>query len=145
MCWIGTGPARIAEKDIVVYKLGYVIETTKEFLSLYHNYEYYPKGLNRVVTLVPLIEGGAVSQLFPSDLGMICSGYHSYRDISLSFSGLNKFSRIILLGKIKERIGVNNNYYVATFIIPKGSTYYENCNGELVSSSIIFTGKYIKI
>lgn len=31
MCWIGTGPARIAERDIVVYKLGYVIETTKSF------------------------------------------------------------------------------------------------------------------
>lgn len=29
MCWIG--PAKTAEKDIVVYKLGYIIETTKEF------------------------------------------------------------------------------------------------------------------
>ena len=33
MCWIGKGPARIAERDIVVYKLGYVIEATKEFRS----------------------------------------------------------------------------------------------------------------
>ena len=41
MCWIGKGPARIAERDIVVYKLGYVIETTKEFRSLYQNYTYY--------------------------------------------------------------------------------------------------------
>lgn len=53
MCWIG--PAKIAERDIVVYKLGYVIETTKEFRSLYQNYTYYPKGLNKVVTLVPII------------------------------------------------------------------------------------------
>ena len=50
MCWIGKGPARIAERDIVVYKLGYVIETTKEFRSLYQNCTYYPKGLNKVVT-----------------------------------------------------------------------------------------------
>ena len=46
MCWIGTGPARIAERDIVVYKLGYIIKTTKEFLSLYQSYMYCPKGLN---------------------------------------------------------------------------------------------------
>ena len=34
---------RIAERDIVVYKLGYIIETTKEFLSLYQSYMYCPK------------------------------------------------------------------------------------------------------
>ena len=49
MCWIGKGPAKIAERDIVVYKLGYVIEATKEFRSLYQNYTYYPKELNKVV------------------------------------------------------------------------------------------------
>ena len=40
---------------------------------------------------------------------------------------------------------MRNRYYVATFIIPKGSTYYENCGEELVSSNIIYTGKYIKL
>ena len=44
-----------------------------------------------------------------------------------------------------ERIGLYNDYYIATFIIPKGFTYYENSNGELVSSNIIYTGKYVKI
>ena len=57
MCWIGKGPVKIAEKDIVVYKFGYVIETTKEFRSLDQNYKYYPKGLNRVITLVPIEYG----------------------------------------------------------------------------------------
>ena len=146
MCWIGKGPAKIAERDIVVYKLGYVIETTKEFRSLYQNYTYYPKELNKVVTLVPIIYTTEVSKLHPSETGMIYKGYHSYKSMSLPFNGLEASSRVILLGTIiKERISICNSYYIATFIIPKGSEYYENKCGELVSSSIIYTGKYVKI
>ena len=146
MCWTGTGPARIAERDIVVYKLGYIIETTKEFLSLYQSYMYCPKGLNRVITLVPIVDGVKLPQLLPSNLGIIYSGYHSYKSISLPFNGLGFSFRTILLGTItKERISICNSYYIATFIIPKGSEYYESIAGELVSSNIIYTGKYVKI
>ena len=146
MCWIGKGPAKIAERDIVVYKLGYVIEATKEFRSLYQNYTYYPKGLNKVITLVPVVFTTEVSKLQPSETGMIYEGYHSYKSMSLPFNGLEASSRVILLGTIiKERISICNSYYIATFIIPKGSEYYESIAGELVSSSIIYTGKYIKI
>lgn len=38
-----------------------------------------------------------------------------------------------------------NDYYLGTFIIPKGSEYYENHVGEIVSSNIIYMGKYIKL
>lgn len=114
MCWIGKGPAFLAERDIVVYKLGHVIETTKEFQSLYQNYTYYPKGLNKVV---PIICGVKLPQLLSSDLGIIYSGYHSYKSISLPFNGLGFSFRVILLGTIKERINICNSYYIATFII----------------------------
>ena len=146
MCWIGKGPAKIAERDIVVYKLGYVIEATKEFRSLYQNYTYYPKVLNKVVTLVPVIFTTEVSKLQPSETGMIYEGYHSYKSMSLPFNGLEASSRVILLGTIiKERISICNSYYIATFIIPKGSEYYINNRGEIVSSNIIYTGKWIKL
>ena len=146
MCWVGKGPAKIAERDIIVYKLGYVIETTKEFQSLYQNYTYYPKELNKVVTLVPIIYTTEVSKLHPSETGMIYKGYHSYKSISLPLNELGTSFRNILVGTIiKERISICNSYYIATFIIPKGSEYYENKCGELVSSSIIYTGKYVKI
>lgn len=141
MCWIGKDPAKIAERDIVVYKLGYVIEATKEFRSLYQNYTYYPKELNKVITLVPVI-----LTLQPFKTGMIYEGYHSYKSVSLPFNGLEAFFRVILLGTIiKKRISICNSYYIATFIIPKGSEYYESIAGEIVSSSIIYTGKYVKI
>ena len=54
-------------------------------------------------------------------------------------------SRFILLGNIMDRIKLYNDYYIGTFIIPKGSIYYENSKGELVSSNIIYTGKYLKL
>ena len=146
MCWIGKGPAKIAERDIVVYKLGYVIKTTKEFRSLYQNYTYYPKKLNKVVTLVPAVCTTEVSKLRPSETEIIYSGYHSYKSISLPFNGIGNSFRAILLGTIiKKRINVYNSYYIATFIIPKGSEYFENTAGEIVSSNIIYTGKYIKL
>lgn len=146
MCWVGRGPAKIAEKDIVVYKLGYVFKNSEVFSSLYHGYNYHPKGLNRTVTLVPIVGGVALPHLSQFDVGIIYSGYHSYQSISLPFNGLGFSFRAILLGTIiKERINICNSYYIATFIIPKGSEYYVNKCGELVSSNIIYTGKYVKI
>ena len=37
-----------------------------------------------------------------------------------------------------------NSYYVATFIIPKGSQYAVNWKGEIISNQIIYTGKHLK-
>ena len=42
-------------------------------------------------------------------------------------------------------IRINNHYYVATFVIPKGSQYAVNWKGEIVSNQIIYTGKYLKL
>ena len=42
-------------------------------------------------------------------------------------------------------IAVNNSLYLATFIIPAGSTYFVNEEGVIVSNIIIYTGKYIKL
>lgn len=63
----------------------------------------------------------------------------------MPYSELGSYHRTIYLGKIVQDIRLNNIYSIATFIIPKGSKYYENDVGEIVSSSIIYTGKYVKI
>ena len=148
MCWIGKGPAKIAERDIIVYKLGYVIETTKEFRSLYQNYTYYPKGLNKVVTLVPVIFTTEVSKLQPSETGMIYEGYHSYKWIA--FDDTNPRERCLYLGNydnaLKENLSLYGGYCcIGTFIIPKGTKYFENEHGHIVSSDIIYTGRYLKL
>lgn len=150
MCWIGKGPAKIAERDIVVYKLGYVIEATKEFRSLYQNYTYYPKGLNKVVTLVPVVFTTKVSKLQPSETGMIYEGYHSYSSVNFVFDSVVEgifggYVKTIQCGNRKEIFRVDNSLYLATFIIPVGSVYFINEEGVIVSNKIRYTGKYIKL
>lgn len=137
MCWIGRCNVKIAKQDFYVYKLGYV--SNKGFRSLYQNFIYEPKEINKKVELNPI-------QVFEDRSAyVIYEGYHSYKDISLPYSGIESPSRIIYLGKIVQDIRLNNIYSIATFIIPKGSEYYKNDMGEIVSSSIIYTGKYVKI
>lgn len=52
-----------------------MLENSKKFLSLYQSYGYYPKELNKVITLVPITCGVKLPQLSSSDLGIIYSGY----------------------------------------------------------------------
>lgn len=137
MCWLGECNVKIAKRDFYVYKIGYVFD--KGFKSLYQNFIYEPKGINKKVELNPI-------QFFLDESScVIYEGYHSYKDITMPYSDLHSCYRTIYLGKIAESIRLNNIYSIATFIVPKGSKYYENSGGEIVSSDIIYTGKYVKI
>ncbi len=143
MCWAGKCDVKIAERDFYVYKLGRVSD--KGFNSLYQDFLYIPRVLNEKVEMRPIIPHYSIYKLLKEQYGIIYEGYHSYRDIAMPYSDLGLHSRTIYLGKIVENIRLNNSYSIATFIIPKGSEYYENNNGEIVSSNIIYTGKYVKI
>lgn len=136
MCWTGDDTAirKIAERDFYVYKIGKIVGNNI-FISDIRGYA--PKCLNRIVPLVTYSLGVGNYR--------IDKGYHSYKDITMPYSGLRSYYRTIYLGKIAEDIRLNNIYSIATFIIPKGSEYYENRAGEIVSSSILYTGKYIKL
>ena len=137
MCWIGKCDIKIAKRDFYVYKLGSVSD--KGFKSLYQDFIYEPKEINKKVELNPIP--------FYKDKSfyVIYEGYHSYKDIVMPYSDLRSCCRTIYLGKIKLPHYPYNIYHLATFMIPKGSIYYENIYGEIVSSNIIYTGKYIKL
>lgn len=137
MCWIGTSSAKIAEKDIVVYKIGKVLNN--KFRSLYQNYFYGAKELNTKISLRPASDWDYLPH------SLIWEGYHSYKDVTIPFNELEESFRGMYVGKIKIIMPLINDYYLGTFIIPKGSEYYENHVGEIVSSNIIYTGKYIKL
>ena len=137
MCWIGKCDIKIAKRDFYVYKLGSVSD--KGFKSLYQNFIYKPKEINKKFELNPI-------QFYKDkSLYVIYEGYHSYKDIVMPYSDLRSCCRTIYFGKIKLNHYPYNIYHLATFIIPKGSIYYENIYGEIVSSNIIYTGKYIKL
>lgn len=53
--------------------------------------------------------------------------------------------KTIQCGNRNRVFKVNNSLYLATFIIPVGSVYFTNEEGEIVSNKILYTGKYIKL
>ena len=139
MCWLGTEAIqKIAEKDFYVYKIGRVV-WNGIFFSYIKNFVYNPKCSNKIISLIVQIpcRGTCVIQ----------EGYHSYKWIA--FDNTNPYERCLYLGNynfaLKENILLYKHCCIATFIVLKGSVYYENEFGEIVSSEIIYTGKYLKL
>ena len=136
MCWIGRkGEAikRDAKRDIEVFKIIYKTINGR-YKSYYWNFEYKKNEVNqgelRVANCSPEITN-------------ILSGFHSYKSLDM----LNNRGINICVKPIKgsgETIDYVYSIYekdkliIAKFIIPKGSEYYENQNGEIVSNQIIF-------
>ena len=143
MCWVGKCDVKIAKRDFYVYKLGCISD--EGFRSLYQNFIYIPKEINKKIKLEPVIHDYKIYELMKKQYGTIYEGYHSYKDIAMPYSDLRPYYRTIYLGKFAEDIRLNNVYSIATFIIPKGSEYYENRAGEIVSNQIMYTGKHLKL
>ena len=140
MCWTGNNIAigKIAERDFYVYKIG-KIAWNNIFISDIRGYNYAPKCPNRIVSLVPYS--------LCVDSYIIDRGYHSYKWVALDDSYLNE--RCLCLGNynpaLKESLEGYKFCCIATFIVPKGAEYFENKYGHIVSSEIIYTGKYLRI
>ncbi len=138
MCWVGNATAikKIAERDFYVYKIGKIVENNI-FISDIRGYNYVPKYPNRIVPLVPYSTC--------VDSYIIDRGYHSYKWIALD----DYYPNVRCLGNynpaLKESLEGYKFCCIATFIVPKGAEYFENKYGHIVSSSIIYTGKYLRI
>ncbi len=110
----------IAVKPIIVFKLVKKILGKSYFESAAMNFRYHA-GYHYYFTqpLKPEIDGGRLT---------INEGFHSF-----------DMSRL-------KRHDCYNRYHYSTIkcIIPKGSTYFQNDFGELVSDNLIFTGQIIR-
>ena len=145
MCWIGDNITlkKIAERDFYVYKIGKVIENNI-FVSSIKGYNYVPKCPNKIVSLVPY---SLCVCNYIIDRYIIDRGYHSYKWIAFDDTYPNE--RCLCLGNydptLKENLSLYKHCCIATFIVPKGAEYFENKYGHIVSSEIIYTGKYLRI
>ena len=138
MCWTGddTAVRKIAERDFYVYKIGKIV-WNNIFISDIRGYNYAPKCPNRIVPLVPY-------NLCVNSY-IIDRGYHSYKWIALEDTYPNERCLGNYNSALKENISLYKGRCIATFIVPKGAEYFENKYGHIVSSEIIYTGKYLRI
>lgn len=130
MCWIGKDKKQIAEKDIAVFKIVRKSRTNK-FLSYYYSKHWILKSKQESEILK-----------HPSnyeDFIEIHIGLHSYD------SSIVKIVKDFLMFKIDSYFSFvpldsffyTEKAYKMDCVIPKGSTYYENVRGEIVSEALI--------
>ena len=145
MCWNGYRiQRRVAEKDIEVYKI--VIRANKRScVSIIKNFNYTANILYKISTL----ECDETARRYGTL--KIEKAYHSYTGVQFVcnsafhiVNGIYKCKRIIR-GNRRMFVPFENDSYIATFIIPKGTVYTINSYGEIVSNKIMYTGKYLKL
>ena len=147
MCWIEIKDninVQIADKDFEVYKI--VLDANKQSCtSIVRGFNY------TVGTLyaIPTIE----SKVIDPYCGKIKieKAYHSYTEVHFIWDSSYyihcgaTICKDMLFGKRGICIPFENDWYIATFIIPKGSKYIINTKSEIVSDKIIYTGRYLKL
>ena len=151
MCWIEVlknVKYQIADKDIEVYKI--VSDTDKLSCKSLIQEFVYKDNVKYEMDAMELEESSFGSAFCTADLIYITKAYHSYTKIRFTLKKPYSLCSIpedkgIIAGNLLMPIRIDNSYYVATFVIPKGSQYAINRKGEIVSNQIIYTGKHLKL
>ena len=151
MCWIENTRSfdlQIANRDIEVYKI--VSDASKLSCKSIIKEFIYKANIKYAMDAMELEESNLDSVFCTADLIYITKAYHSYTKIRFTLKkpcspcSTPEYKGIIA-GNLLMPIRINNPYYVATFVIPKGSQYAVNWKGEIVSNQIIYTGRYLKL
>ena len=151
MCWIENIKnldLQIADKDIEVYKI--VSDASKLSCESLIQGFIYEANIGYVMDAMELEESGLSDAFCNANLIYITKAYHSYTKIRFTLKkpcspcSTPEYKGIIA-GNLLMPIRIDNPYYVATFVIPKGSQYAVNWKGEIVSNQIMYTGKHLKL
>ena len=133
MCWITCGIPSVltAETDIPILKVG--IENENIMVSPYNEFSYELGETYKMTGIHPIRV---------KDQYHIYEGFHSYDPRELQLS--HEFWCIIVAkgGLRQERYPAWMDVFEG--FIPRGSHYYLNMSGELVSDGICITNKKIK-
>lgn len=128
----------IADKDIEVYKVGY--KNDKIFNPFYKNeFSYNINSPNRELKL-KLTDENYYYDYY------IDEGYHSFSE-NCKFTANMIIDREVFDIRTKDdrplfERKIDNTIYIGKFIIPKGSDVYVNTYGEMVSSQLVWTGRF---
>ena len=151
MCWIENTRSfdlQIANRDIEVYKI--VSDASKLSCKSFIQGFIYKANIRYAMDAMELEESNLDGTFCMADLIYITKAYHSYTKIRFTLknpcSPYQKHEyKGIIAGNLLIPIRIDNHYYVATFVIPKGSQYAVNWKGEIVSNQIMYTGKHLKL
>ena len=129
MCWSSkTLEKRIATEDIKTFKVGFVKGT-----MLYSYYRWFHYDINRLYE----------TTIYPDDierLYRIYTGFHSYSHKKCSYFCKTEDRHINVQSKINGKLidrYYDNDIMIFECTIPKGTEYYKNERGEIVSEAII--------
>ena len=151
MCWIEDTKSfdlQIANRDIEVYKI--VSDASKQSCKSLIQGFIYEANIGYAMDAMELEESGLSDTFCNANLIYITKAYHSYTKIRFTLKkpydpcSTPEYKGIIA-GNLLMPIRIDNPYYVATFVIPKGSQYAVNWKGEIVSNQIMYTGKHLKL
>lgn len=128
MCFVASinTKKQYAPYDITVHKICQIKDNCA--ISLYFGFKYKIGKLNEPVELHYITTE-------QKDM-IIYKGYYSYRNI------LSKLKRTTFIRYAYIENVPPSTMVVAKFIIPKGTAFYENEQGEIISENIIYTGVY---
>ena len=151
MCWIENTISfdlQIANKDIEVYKI--VSDANKLSCKSFIQEFIYETNIRYATDAMEFAESNLDGAFCTADLIYITKAYHSYTKIRFTLKKpYDPYSKHgykgIIAGNLLMPIRIDNPYYVATFVIPKGSQYAVNWKGEIVSNQIMYTGKHLKL
>ena len=151
MCWVErlmNVNIQITDKDIEVYKV--VSEASKRSCkSCVFSFMYEANTLYKIPS-IELKKSYMYRTYSVLSVIFVQKAYHSYTKIQHTLSRIYEKGSIykskgIITGNLLMSIRIDNPYYVATFVIPKGSQYAVNWRGEIISNQIIYTGKHLKL
>lgn len=144
MCWTSHNykhPVKIiADEDIKVFKI-----VNRNLTSVYEDFQYEIEREYKLMEPI-VLEIGSTAGMW-----LINKGFHSYcfETVKIyvdyysnifSHETIQEISIYTKFGRNDKFVGDIGKYIIAECIIPKGSTYYINEFGEIVSDKISITG-----
>ena len=133
MCFWKSKQSKVlkAKRDIVVYKIGCFADEVRFYPYFRTTYMY-----RKETPMHECIEFNAT---------YIDIGLHSLLSLSGVYNPMEGYMCFFPNGNVVPFITTNilyNPIYVGKFIIPKGSIYVVNYHNEVVSDTLIYTGKF---
>jgi hypothetical protein len=139
MCWYGKATPKIAKDDIPCKKIVGKHETKRNvyvpfFRSPYTDMTYHiGKTYMAKVGISYYID---LSTVFRRNEDLITTGIHCYANDVKIFDSKPLGYKTVKIGRFNTLYTYKNNPVVLCCIIPKGTVYYENEYGEIVTEKL---------